>query len=137
MARRRHNDKSTTFENGLLHDYWDDVKGLMYLEVPVGNRLGGHWPKGSKVRRIDAVRVPVEDPEQSGIIIRSNYKLKDLSTAFRDKNVEVIEVKRKLNRLVFGQAVAGADVLHPVSWTQLCTTPDSCRRPLAMNRPGL
>jgi protocatechuate 3,4-dioxygenase beta subunit len=24
-------------------------------------------------------------------------------------------------------------VLHPVSWTQLCTTPDSCRRPLAID----
>ena len=29
------------------------------------------------------------------------------------------------------------DVLHPVSWTQLCTTPDSCRRPLAMNGSSL
>ena len=31
---------------------------------------------------------------------------------FRDKEVEVIEAKKKLNRLLFGQAVAGVDMFE-------------------------
>lgn len=103
----------STFEDKLLDAYWKDVGGVFYLEVPVGNRVGdGRWRKGSKVRRIDAVRLPVKDPGESRILTRKSYKLKEIEAAFRDKDVEVIEAKRRLNRVVFGQAVAGADMFE-------------------------
>jgi hypothetical protein len=102
-----------TFEDKLLFAYWKEVGGVLYLEVPVGRVGEDDFPTGSKVRRIDAVRLPAEDPEERKIIPSKKHELKDLQAAFRNKHdLEVIEVKKKLNRLVFGQVIAGVDMFE-------------------------
>ena len=47
-----------SLEDRLLYNYWLKYQGRLYLEVPIGG-VGsrGNWPEGSKIRRIDAVRV--------------------------------------------------------------------------------
>lgn len=115
--------KPITPEDKLLYAYWEETGGRLYLEVPVGSHVTGLWPKGSKVRRIDGVRVLSRDPQDHEIVPSNAYQLKDLANIFRDAEVEVIEAKDKLNRVVFGQAVAGVDmferqydawIVHPV-----------------------
>jgi len=113
-----------TPEDRLLLAYWEKTgKGRMFLEVPVGNYASGFFPKGSSVRNIDGVRILSEDSQKDEIIPRRAYRWRDLIDAFRDKEVEVIEAKKRLNRLLFGQAVAGVDmferqypawIVHPV-----------------------
>jgi hypothetical protein len=49
---------------------------------------------------------------ESRILTRSDYTLKEIQADFRDKDIEIIEAKKRLNRLVFGQAVAGADMFE-------------------------
>lgn len=105
--------KPKTLEDRLLQAYWKEKGGTLYLEVPVGSHAAGvGWPKGSKIRRIDAVRVMQEEGLEPEIIPSRAYKRSDLTEAFRDAEVEVIEAKKRLNRVAFGQAVAGAEMLE-------------------------
>ena len=105
--------KPRTLEDRLLHAYWKkEGGGRLYLEVPVGNHVTGLFPKGSSVRNIDGVRILSEDPQQHEIISRKTYRWRDLIDIFRDCEVEVIEAKKKLNRLLFGQAIAGVDMFE-------------------------
>jgi hypothetical protein len=105
--------KPQTLEDKLIDAYWKkNGRGMLYLEVPVGNRVAGPWKKGSKVRRIDAVRVVSEGAQQDEVMPRKAYKLPDLEKIFNGAEVEVIEAKRRLNRAGFGQAVSGADMFE-------------------------
>ena len=113
MVKSKGEYEPRTYEDELLYSYWQKVGGIVYLEVSIGTRVGsGRWPKGSKVRRIDAVRIPLGKSEKGKVLAPGDYKLKQVQTEFRGKDVEVIEIKRRLNRLVFGQAIAGAEMFQ-------------------------
>lgn len=102
----------STFENELIYSYWLVNKSLIFLEVPIGGTGGrGDWPKGSKIRRIDAIRLPGVSIVEEGILTSSKYSSEEFYTLTKDKDIELIEVKRNLNRLVLGQVVAGTDML--------------------------
>jgi hypothetical protein len=99
-----------TYEDRLLHEYWLKRRGIIYLEVSIGTRTGtGRFPEGSVARRIDAVRIPAGKLKPQ-VLAPGDYRLKDIQDAFRGKNVEVIEIKRRLNRPVFGQVIAGTEM---------------------------
>ncbi len=101
--------KARTHEDRLLRKYWKDRGGLMIAEVPIGGSGGpGRWPAGTERRRIDAVRLSAS-PNQSGVVRfapgRNGAILSSLA-----RQVELIEVKAKLNRLVIGQVLAAQDM---------------------------
>jgi len=71
----------------------------------------GKWPSGCTTRRIDGVRLEVNDREPGIFFFTGNQK------HFRDElklsqTVEIIEVKSSLNRPVIGQALAGIDMFE-------------------------
>jgi len=86
----------STLEDNLLHNYWKFKGGILYLEVPIGNST--IWPKGSRIRRIDGIRI-IAPIYEKGKITRYNHS-QDLSAQVKGKKIELIEAKQKLNRLV-------------------------------------
>jgi hypothetical protein len=104
-----------TFEDDLILKYLNKVGGgTAFVEVIVGKGGVHKWPPGSKPRRIDAIRIPIPDDKEVQIFKKKHEKtVKDLvKKCFEKKEgVEVIEAKRKLNRLVIGQSIVGADLL--------------------------
>ena len=104
-----------TYEDKLIKKYHDKVGGIIFTEVGVGGHGGIHkWPPG-ELRRIDAVRIPTSDHKEIVVFKRrvNGQMFKDLVIEGFEKKegVEVIEAKRKLNRLVIGQSIVGADLL--------------------------
>jgi len=93
-----------TLEDKLIYKYWQEKQGLLFLEVPVGNDKN-FWPKGSKIRRIDGIRV--EDKENQ---IFKTFNSEDFKNIIKNKDIELIEAKKKLNRLVIGQIVVGIEM---------------------------
>jgi len=55
------------------------------------------------------------------------------TTILADKLIDLCQENdsRNIYAITFTNLAAG--VLHPVSWTQLCAPPESCRRPLAID----
>ena len=104
-----------TYEDGLLLEYWQALGGLIFAEVPVGRDGPKQWPEGAKPRRIDGVRIVPPDSEktQSDIVAfsrgRDAKRFEELATG---AEVEVLEVKRSLDRYVLGQVIIGADLLE-------------------------
>ena len=95
-------------EDRLLLKYWREVGGVIITEVPIG-RGGPRQP-----RRIDGVRIVAPKPSlPDGMytyVRRENRRtVEDLIAGAR---VEVIEVKRWLDRPVVGQVIVGADLLE-------------------------
>lgn len=116
MTLRRWKAKNKrTYEDELLLKYWQEVGGLIFAEVTVGK--GGtrnKWPKGAKPRRIDAVRILTTTCAYPGGDIftfkkTSSHVLREKITG---ENIEVIEIKRALDRVVLGQVIIGADLLE-------------------------
>ncbi|REJ09095.1 hypothetical protein [Halobacillus trueperi] len=98
-----------TSEDKLLNKYLEEKGGHLFLEVPIGsNRRNDIWPTGSKVRRFDGVVFP---GNTCNIYNYKNYQDKFNSLITFNYELEVIEVKNKLNRLVIGQVIAGYDML--------------------------
>jgi len=101
-----------------------EAAGRVYVEVPIGGPE--RYGPGAKTRYIDAVRLPGVRP--GGIRYHHGAQLED---DLRGEAVEVIEVKRSLNRTVIGQLVV-ADDLARVEWPEheslrllaLCTVGD-------------
>lgn len=114
-------------EDELLYAYWRDVGGRVYCEVRVGG--GPNWPAGSKPRMIDAVRLVNVEPGDEEIVRFTNRE-DEFRTLSAEQAVELIEIKRKLNRLVFGQVVAGSTMFQRHYGVDvdravvLCATPD-------------
>lgn len=105
--------KPRTFEDSLIHKYWQKYNGRIYLEVPIGGNGGrGNWLAGSKIRRIDAVRVPDAAEEEHAILPFKEYTEDDFFSYSQDKTIELIEVKTNLNRLIIGQIIAGIDMFE-------------------------
>ena len=93
-----------TLEDKLIYKYWEKNKGSLFLEIPIGNNRN-IWPKGSKIRRIDAIRVLDSNNE-----IYRPFRLETFQDIIKDKSIELIEAKQNLNRLVYGQIIAGIDM---------------------------
>jgi hypothetical protein len=108
-----------TFEDCLLLEYWRKVGGVIFTEVQVGRDGPQQWPPGAKprrnFRRIDGVRIVAPEPSKlpDGMYTfsrRENHRtFEALVTGAR---VEVIEVKRWLDRIVLGQVIIGGDLLE-------------------------
>lgn len=104
-----------TYEDELLLKYWQEVGSLIFAEVIVGK--GGtrkKWPKDAKPRRIDAVRISATthaypDDDIFTFDKTSSHVLREKITG---ANIEVIEIKRSLDRVVLGQVIIGADLLE-------------------------
>ncbi len=102
-------------EDRLLYRYWKFAGGLLYAEVSVVSVLNTRedWPKGSRPRRIDGVRVlPGPDgAPPSRIATFGAYNAEEFERAVTGASVELIEVKTSLDRYVIGQAMVGAELL--------------------------
>jgi hypothetical protein len=97
----------------LLLAYLEEVGGLLITEVPAGHPSKEIWPKGSKVRRIDGVRIPDSDAQGAGdelVVSYQSFGAERFQESVEGRSVEVIEVKKKLNRLVLGQVIVGTDM---------------------------
>jgi len=105
--------KPRTFEDRLLYKYWNESKGDLFLEVPIGNKELGNWPPGSKIRRIDGVLLLNDlDDNNSRVYPYKDYTIENFNEQAKDNTIELIEVKRKLNRVVIGQVLAGIDMFE-------------------------
>ena len=96
--------KPKTEEDKLLNKYWKKFGGKLLVEVPIG---GSHtnlpWGHGSTTRRLDGVIIKGDELG----VYRCSYNRTELSNIFKDKNIEVIKVKRSINRTAIGQVLAG------------------------------
>jgi len=90
-------------EKDLSKLYCSDHSGTSYTEVSVGER---NSKKNSKDRRIDIVRI--ENGNQKEVCKYSENKepFKELVNE-NLYNIELVEVKTKLNRPVIGQIIVG------------------------------
>ena len=123
----RDTTKTRTIEDKLLHQYWSAKGGRLYGEVPVGGPGGqGDWPLGCEIRRIDAI-ILSDLPRGSPL---PPHTISDLLERLPHSGVELVEVKQKLNRLVIGQVIAGADMferqygVRPSTLTIVCQVTD-------------
>lgn len=98
-------------EDLLLLEYCRKVGGLTYSEVPVGSPRKDLWPAGSKIRWLDGLRIIQEGEHRNELIFYSSDLKDELPDLVRGAQVEIIEVKTKLNRPVIGQVIAGADMV--------------------------
>ncbi len=121
-----------TYEDELLLGYWKMVGGAIFTEVLVGKGGTKQWPAGAKPRRIDGVRIvshPAEMRPASITVFRRN-NAGEFERLVTGADVEVIEVKRSLDRVVLGQAIIGADLLemeyepHVVTQVVVCEDTD-------------
>lgn len=102
-----------SFEDKLLHQYWNNSKGNLFLEVPIGNRNLGGWLPKSGIRRIDGIIVfDNMETEEARVYKQGDYNYIDLVEYIHGKTVELIEVKRNLNRGVIGQVIVGMDMFE-------------------------
>ena len=104
-----------TYEDRLLLEYWRARGGLLFTEVPVGRDGPKDWPEGAKPRRIDGVRIASLGSEQAPADIVAFSKRRDAKRFQRvvaDTEVEVVEVKHALDRVVLGQVIIGSDLLE-------------------------
>jgi hypothetical protein len=98
-------------EDRLLERYYKKHPGRFLVEVPIGG--GGNdlpWDDTCTTRRLDAVRISGIRKEKA--VYKHSFNKDCLGKLFKGKNVEVIEVKQKLNRPVIGQVIAGRDMFQ-------------------------
>jgi hypothetical protein len=120
--------KPKTKEDMLLHAYWKKIGGIIYTEVPIGGPGGrGKWPIRCTQRRLDGVRIVTRKKE-----IRKYVKPDDdFIKLIVNFPVEIIEIKKTLNRPAIGQIIAGNDMfareykVAPKKQIILCSVGDS------------
>lgn len=98
--------KPRTHEDKLLLNYYQSKAGILVLEVPIGSSKV--WPVKSKIRRIDGIRIP----NALERILRFTEVINSFDELIKGQEIELIEVKVKLNRLVIGQIIAGIDMFE-------------------------
>lgn len=103
--------KAKSKEDEILYAYWSKVGEQLYAEVQIGGVGGnGNWPPDCQIRRIDAVRL-VFSLNEPGIYYYKWAK-DEFVKLIHQCSIELIEVKRKLNRWAVGQIIAGADMFE-------------------------
>ena len=122
-----------SFEDALLAGYVAQVGGRLFTEVPIG-RPGGPagWRAGSRIRRIDAVRVIGLEGGHVRCVARG---LGEFAELIRGRDVELVEVKRSLTRGAIGQVIVALDMFQldfpgprTVAGTALCADEDPALR---------
>ncbi len=106
--RKKANERDT--EESLLFRYCREFGGVIFTEVPFGDKV-----KPKEARRVDAVRfLRHQDRPAPEIVGYDRKKFDDrLSIATRKgERMEVIEVKRELNRSVIGQVIVAKYLLE-------------------------
>ena len=106
--------KNRTYEDKLLLKYWRRVGGLIYTEVLFGKGLHQKWPKGSKPRRIDAVRIVLRRGARINsniVVFKSKVNAEEFEKHIHGADVEIIEIQEDLDRKIIGQAVVGVHLL--------------------------
>jgi hypothetical protein len=102
-------------EDQLLLKYWQELGGIIFTEVIVGRGGLLQWANGAKPRRIDAVRIisPLAKELPSDIFTFNKLKnAQRFQQMVSGVEVEVIEVKHSLDRVVLGQVIIGSDLLE-------------------------
>lgn len=100
-----------TPEDLLLQKYWNQHKGVIFVEVPIGSPNGvGNWPRGSKRRRIDAIRLTGSSISDGIYKLSNNENMLDYLPL--TDSIELIEIKQKLSRYIIGQVIAGVDMFE-------------------------
>jgi hypothetical protein len=99
------------YEDKLLLQYARKRRGTVYAEVPIGINSP---PSDSERRYLDGVRIPsvAQKKARAEIITYTSGRSDEFREAIAGKEVEVIEVKRTLNRPVIGQVSVGQDVFQ-------------------------
>jgi len=105
---KKKNNPSTTYEDKLLNRYFKENGGLVYKEVRLGQGGIMKYPEGATHKRIDAVRV---GGRRKPLVPFNKKMIPDFQKTIRGHKVEVIEIKRKLNRLVIGQVIVAAKLM--------------------------
>lgn len=100
-----------TFKEKIIFNYSLNSPGIFFLEVPIGSSAYGIWPKKSKVRRLDAINIKNSN-SGTEIYGKKFFSFYDFKKRVSNQSVELIEVKRKLNRFVIGQVIAGYDMFE-------------------------
>ena len=90
-------------EDHLLQRYWEVHGGEIHVEAPVGVDHGP-WDGRGSVRRLDGLRISMRPAE---IYLPSDQRIQESLHSSGSPPIEVIEVKKKLNRTVIGQTQAG------------------------------
>ena len=118
------------FEGKLLRRYLIKTGGLLILEVPIGSKGGSvEWPEGSKTRFIDGILIVNALAGESQVFKYQGFGKKAFCKETEGRVVEVIEVKDKLNRVVFGQALAGVDMFEAQYNASFITPVVVCHEP--------
>ncbi len=100
-----------SFEDKLLNAYHREVGGHIYTEVSAPHRKGNKdWPEGYRNRYVDAIRIIDSDFEEK-IVPFSNHGDEFVEMA-EGSSLELIEIKRRLNRPVIGQVIAAKDLVE-------------------------
>lgn len=66
-----------TLEDKLIHSYSLENKGTYYLEVPIGSSKNCNWPPKSRIRRIDAVKLPLKTTNSGHIYPQKSFLIKN------------------------------------------------------------
>jgi len=100
------------YEDKLLLRYARKARGTIYAEVPIG--IDDWSPVDSERRYLDGVRVPsvAQKDAKAEIITYTPGRHNEFEEAIESREVEVIEIKRKLNRPVIGQVMVGVDIFQ-------------------------
>jgi hypothetical protein len=100
---------SRRFEDELLMKYYGEVGGQLFLEVRVGQGGVKTYPSGAKPRRIDAVRISTGS---NALIPSSRKTISSFSDLIFHCDIQVIEIKKMLNRPAIGQVIVGAKLIE-------------------------
>ena len=91
----KHPERRTN-EDRLLLNYWREVGGVIFTEVPIGRNGPREWPPSAKGRRIDGVRLVAPPPGLSDGIhaFARDTTRRWIGFFIASARVEVIEVNK-------------------------------------------
>ena len=94
-------------ESKTLHDFHNNnlAPGILVEEVPVSYLSEKDREEEKEYRRLDGIRV--SNSINQIIYYTNDHELKNI---IKGKKVQLIEVKRRLNRSVIGQVLIGRDL---------------------------
>jgi hypothetical protein len=139
-----HLKSSREGEDKLLNKYWKTTDGRLYVEIPIGGQGGQPpWPEGTERRRIDGVLFPDLPPNPTFPSVLSRQSFRDNLTKSDHEKIEIIEVKRHLDRLVIGQVLVAQDMFErqygfrPTKLTIVCEAADPGQQWVCTEKRGI
>ena len=99
-------------EDRLLELWWQQERagrGLLVLEVKLGQGLPGSWQNRRSHRRLDGLYLP--DAGIDSVVWWNDLGAERLEELITDRPATLLESKDSLNTDVIGQVVAGVDML--------------------------